>query len=122
MPGEKTEQPTDKKLRESRKKGQVSKSNDLTQAFLFLTAAATLSLGGHAYVIEIQRLLRDVLRPELLTGDLEPVQMLDLFGQAMVKSLLLSAPLLVALATMAAALNFVQVRGLFAPEVVKPKL
>ena len=45
MPGEKTEQPTTKKLQEARRKGQVCKSNDLTQSLLLLTAVRHLLPG-----------------------------------------------------------------------------
>ena len=43
MSGDKTEQPTPKRLQDARKKGQVFKSKDLVQALLFVTAAAVLS-------------------------------------------------------------------------------
>ena len=47
--GEKTEEPTPNKLREARKKGQVSKSKDLTTAVLLFTAF--FSLRGFGLVI-----------------------------------------------------------------------
>ena len=49
MSGQKTEQPTEKRIRDSRKKGQVFKSNDLTQALLFMTAAGVLSFAGSLF-------------------------------------------------------------------------
>jgi len=122
MSGEKTEPPTPKRLREARKKGQVSKSNDLTQAFLFLTAAGVLSVGGGAYVAELRELMGDFFRPELLHGEMRHDEMLHLTGYAWARFLLLSAPLLGALFVVSAAVNFLQVNVLFAPEVIKPKL
>ena len=43
MSEQKTEKPTPKKLRDARKKGQVSKSRDITQALLFLTSMGVLA-------------------------------------------------------------------------------
>jgi len=121
MAGEKTEQPTQKKLQDARKKGQVSKSNDLTQAFLFLTAAGVLSLGGGAYVSELQQLMKDFFRPEVLTGELAGNELVRRMGQGFGRLFLLSAPLMVCLVMVSAAINFLQVKALFAPEVIKPK-
>jgi flagellar biosynthetic protein FlhB len=121
MSGEKTEQPTPKKLQDARKKGQVSKSNDLTQAFLFLTAAGVLSFGGGAYVAELQELMKDFFRPEMLGGELAENELVRRLGQSFGWLLLLSAPLMVSIVMVSAALNFLQVKALFAPEVIKPK-
>ena len=121
MPGEKTEQPTPKKLQDARKKGQVSKSNDLTQAFLFLTAAGVLSLGGGAYVAELQQLMKDFFRPEVLSGELAENELVRRMGQSFGRLLLLSAPLMICIVMVATAINFLQVKALFAPEVIKPK-
>src|SRR5437879_8960841 len=97
MSGEKTELPTHKRLQDARKKGQVSKSNDLTQAFLFLTAAGVLALGGGPYVRELERLMTDFFRPEILSGNMNPDEMLRHMGYAWFRFLLLSGPLLGAL-------------------------
>ena len=40
--GEKTEQPTEKRLRDARRKGQVAKSQDLSSALLLIAAFAVL--------------------------------------------------------------------------------
>jgi flagellar biosynthesis protein FlhB len=120
--GEKTEQPTAKRLRDSRKKGQVARSNDFTQAFLFLTAAGVLSAGGAYYVAELLKLVHDSFRPEQLTGELSTEQILHLMGSAWTRFLLLSIPLLGALMLAAAAVSFLQVKFAFTPEVIKPKL
>src|SRR5215469_6123359 len=58
MAGDKTEQPTPKRLRESREKGQVFKSKDVIQAVLFATAAAVLTVGGSRYVTELKNLIK----------------------------------------------------------------
>lgn len=121
MPGDKTEQPTPKRVKESRKKGQVFKSRDLIQAFLFMTAAAVLVTGGPSYVSGLHDLMKQFFQPEVMRGDMPLHAMLGRMGYAWSKFLLLSAPLLVALVVAGAAANFMQVKVLFAPEVVKPK-
>ncbi len=121
MPGDKTEQPTPKRINESRKKGQVFKSPDLIQALLFVTAAAVLTAGGPAYVSELRDLLSQSFQPDLMRGDMPMNIMLRRMGYAWTKFLLLSAPLLGALVVAGVAANFMQVKALFAPEVIKPK-
>ena len=121
MPGEKTEQPTQKRLNDSRKKGEVFKSKDFAQALLFMVAAAVLIAGGPAYVAELRGLDERVLHPGSDAGNMpgqrhpEPhgiclVQVHDPFGTAARRS-----------RHHRCAANFLQVKALFAPEVIKPK-
>jgi flagellar biosynthetic protein FlhB len=121
MPGEKTEQPTQKRLNDSRKKGEVFKSKDFTQALLFMTAAAVLTMGGPSYVLELSDLMKQSFQPSVMQGDIPLSMMLSRFGYAFSKFTILSTPLLAALMLAAVASNFVQVKALFAPEVIKPK-
>jgi len=44
--GEKTEQPTAKRLRDARRKGQVARSHDLSSAVLLVASVAVLYLAG----------------------------------------------------------------------------
>jgi flagellar biosynthesis protein FlhB len=121
MPGEKTEQPTQKRVDDSRKKGEVFKSKDFTQALLFMTAAAVLTMGGPAYVSGLSDLMKQFFQPENMRGDIPLSVMTSRFGYASSKFMILSAPLMVALMVAAVSSNFVQVKALFAPEVIKPK-
>ncbi len=121
MSGEKTEQPTPKRLQDSRKKGEVFKSRDFAQALLFMTAAAVLASGGPAYVAELRNLMKEFFTPVVMQGTMTQNAMLSRLGYAWSKFLLLSAPLLAALVVVGAAANFMQVKALFAPEVIKPK-
>lgn len=121
MPGEKTEQPTAKRLTDSRKKGEVFKSRDFVQALLFLAAAAVLVSGGPAYVLQLQNLMKEFFTPVVMQGTMPTNAMLSRMGYAWSKFMLLSAPLLAALVITGAAANFMQVKALFAPEVIKPK-
>jgi len=120
--GEKTEQPTPKRIKEARKKGQVFKSNDLTQAFLFLTASGILVVTGASLVNELKGLLNEFFQPAVLTGKLSSDELLRRTGHAWFRGLLYTAPLMGALCVVAASVTFLQVQALFAPEVLKPKL
>jgi flagellar biosynthesis protein FlhB len=121
MSGQKTEEPTAKRLREARKKGQVAKSQDLTQAALFMTGAGVLAAGGAAYVAQLRGLMLEFFQPSSLTGTLSADELMRRTGNAWGKALLLLAPLFAALFVAAAAVSFLQVRALFSLEVIKPK-
>jgi flagellar biosynthetic protein FlhB len=122
MSGEKTEQPTPKRLKDARKKGQVAKSHDLTQAVLFLTAVGVLAVGGGAYVSELRALMTAFFQPHMLTGVLPDDELVRRTGYAWGRALLLASPLLGLLFVASAAMNFLQVNALFSMEVIQPKL
>lgn len=121
MSEDKSEQPTQKKLRDARKKGQVSKSRDITQALLFLTAVGVLAGGGPAFVAEVKSLMVDSFQPALLTGLLPQDEILHHAGYTWGRMLLFTVPFLVAVTMVAIASNFFQVKALFAPEAVQFK-
>src|SRR5215472_5789393 len=122
MSGEKTEQPTPKRLREARKKGQVAKSQDLTQAVLFVVAVGVLAAGGSAYVSNLRAVMAEIFQPAVLNGRLPDDEVLSRTGHAWVRGLLPALPLLGSVFIAAAAVNFVQVKALFSLETIKPKL
>lgn len=117
---DKTEQPTAKRLREARKKGQIPRSQDFTQAFLFLTAAVVLSTGGVLYINEFKSLMVQFFQPEMMTGVLPGSILIERTGSAWARFLLLTAPLLGALMIASAAISFLQVRAVYAADAVKP--
>jgi type III secretion YscU/HrpY family protein len=116
MAENKTEQPTEKKLRDARKKGEVFKSADLTQAFLFLAAAGLLWLGGTQFTNQWKAFAADSFDPKTLAGSFESGSMLDRTGIYFTKFFVLTMPLLIGLALISVAANFAQVRALFATE------
>ena len=65
MSGEKTEQPTGKKLREAREKGDVAHSKDFTQTLLVLALFGYMLGNAHGIVESLGRL---VLLPSTLVG------------------------------------------------------
>ena len=102
MPGEKSEQPTDKRVRDSRKKGQVFKSQDITQAILFLTAAGILAAGGGLLVDQLRKLLGEFLNPELLRTAIEPAVLLERTVPAFARFLLITSPMMIMLTLVSA--------------------
>jgi len=122
MGDNKTEQPTPKRLREARRKGQVSKSNDLNQAVLFLTAAAVLSLEGGRLFNEFRMLLIRSFDPKGIAAISDDF-VLEQTGSLFLKLCFLSAPLLGALLAASLAINSLQVGGLFlSGKPLSPKL
>jgi type III secretion YscU/HrpY family protein len=121
MAGDKSEQPTPKRLQDARKKGQVSKSRELTLSVLFFAGAAVLAFGGSAYFNSLKGIMVEFFQPGMLTGTMREDAMLQHFGDAFVRGMLLLAPLLGAVFVTALVMDFLQVKSLFSPEVIKPK-
>lgn len=67
--GEKTHDPTPKKLGDARKKGDIAKSNDLTVAMIYLAfLIAILATGGSAIASAASKLTMFLSSPDLLLG------------------------------------------------------
>ncbi|HKR13338.1 MAG TPA: flagellar biosynthesis protein FlhB [Pyrinomonadaceae bacterium] len=121
--GEKTEQPTEKRLRDARKKGQVAKSQDLTSALLLVTAAIILALVGAHIGLQLTNAMRDgLLRATTLQGDFNQAAAVGLFWSSMQTMGLVLAPLLIAMFVVALLVSYLQVGPIFSFEPVKPDL
>jgi flagellar biosynthesis protein FlhB len=119
---DKTEKPTPKRLREAREKGQIPKSNDLTQAVLFLVAGTMLASWGPGLVEQLKKFMTDSFDAKLLSGPLEGLLFYQRISNAGLKFLLLIIPFLAALMVAAIAVNFAQTQGLiFSPAALSPK-
>ncbi len=119
--GEKTEEPTQKKIDDSRKKGQVWKSRDLTGLAVFLTGMAVVKGMWPTVETEISTLFRfsfeHLAHPETIqqaTG--------DLLLMAVATVLLLTAPVVLGAAIAGGLTEFLQVGPLFSQESLMPKL
>jgi flagellar biosynthetic protein FlhB len=92
---EKTEQPTPKRLQDARDKGQIARSRELGTAAVMVAGSAVLLLGGGPLAAGMGRLLQGGLtlsRSELTN----PAAMAPALGHAVVQSLLIAAPVLLA--------------------------
>lgn len=122
MADDKTEQPTPKKLADARKKGQVSKSTDLTQAALFLVSGAMLSATGPMLVDQLKAFMMESLDPKLISGPLDGKILGARIANAAVRFLVLIMPFCAALMVASIAVNFAQAGGLvFSAEALSPK-
>jgi flagellar biosynthetic protein FlhB len=120
--GEKTEEPTPKKLEDARKKGQVAKSRDMTGALVFMAgffvmgAAFPLLLerSREAFLLSFQKVS---LGAALSAEDIAHATYAGLWA-----TVALSLPVVVAGAMVGALADFVQVGALFTLEPLTPKL
>ena len=119
MSGEKTEQPTPKKLRDARKKGQVAKSQDVTSAALTVTCFFVISTLFYTAVDDIQDLI-------LLPTNYYEVPFREAYRPFMLgvltKVLIISLPLLLAVMVVGLAANFFQIGFMLTMEPIKPEL
>ncbi len=116
---DKTEQPTAKRLRDARKKGQVAKSKDVPSAAVIVLLMLFLWYASDYYMDKLEQLLN-------LPIWLESVPFASAFNDLVREVLQLGLAMVlpvVGLAALAGILgNFFQVGVLFAPEAVKPDL
>lgn len=118
---EKTEDPTPKRLREAREKGQVPRSRELTTMLVTLTGAGALLIFGNGLASTLTGVLRTMFSPR---GDLlrDPNYLFRSLMQSVMECLLALAPLLV-LCTAAALLGPVLLGGWnFTTKALEPKL
>ena len=117
--GDKTEQPTPKKLRDARQKGQVCTSRDIVSTALLVVLFAVLGWMGVALCEDIERLLAFIGR--LMNEDLDAA-----VGEAGTMAFLLvvkhSFIFVFVAAVIAIAANAAQIGMLFAFEALKPSL
>ncbi len=116
---EKTEDPTPKKLRDARQKGQVAKSQDVTTTALTVSCFVLISALWPWYVEELKALM--LLPVSFTTQPFEDV--VDEVQKAIVvKILLLSAPMLGLVMVVGIASNLAQVGFMLVFEPIKPEL
>jgi type III secretion protein U len=119
MSGEKTEEPTDTKLQEARKKGEVPKSQDTTMAFSMLGVCIALMLLSS----NIMEHLRLIVNLGLKFGGAD-IPVTDLYrriGEMVIEALFIVVPLLVVAGISAAIGIFSHVGLVISMEPVMPK-
>lgn len=121
MSDEKTEEPSQKKLDDARKKGQVWKSKDLTGVFVLLVGLGALKASWENVENEIKTLFRfsfeSLSRPERL--ETATYQLMEMSVQSV---LMLSIPVIAAGAIVGGLAEFLQVGSLFTLDPLMPKL
>ena len=118
--GDKTELPTEHRRTESRQKGNVARSQDLSSAGMMLAVALGLSLFILPLLNAMQRLMAASLRNARPSG-LDTVVTVALCRKVVRYSLIEAAPFLLLLVAAAVLVNVVQVGFLLTPEALTPK-
>ena len=88
---ERTEQPTPKRLRDAREKGQVARSRELTTMAVLLASAAGILLVGNTFISDLLDMMRDVFitsRADLMDIDKVP----EIFEQSMTTAIVALIP------------------------------
>jgi type III secretion protein U len=120
MSDDKTEAPTDHKLREARKKGQMAKSRDLATAVVMIAVVITLKMMEGA----VDERLRRIVKLALDFGPGRDLPILEVYrrmGSIAIEALLVVVPLLL-VAALAAVIGVAMQVGLeITPDVVSPK-
>ncbi len=118
--GEKTEEPTPQKLRQAREKGQISKSQDAIQAFLFIGVFSVLaltigSLGDSLMIFLLDCIDAGVRKPNITT-------VLTVANEGLWQTLVVCLPALVTAFVLGLFANYVQVGFLFTAHPLKPDI
>lgn len=119
--GEKTEEATPKKKQDSKKKGQVAKSQDFNAALVLIALVTTLYGGRGFFGDRLQSFMKFILSYELnvpLTDD----QVFSLFALVFQSFFTLMAPIFIVAVILGVFVNIVQVGFMFSPEIIKPKI
>ncbi|MDR3592772.1 MAG: flagellar biosynthesis protein FlhB [Negativicutes bacterium] len=119
--GEKTEEATSKRRQESRKKGQVARSTELSSAFVILSSFLALKiLGPHIYN-ELTAFMRFTFS-HFSTADITLLDLQVLFINLSMVMLKTALPVMISILVVSLAVNFLQVGVVFSLEPLMPSL
>jgi len=120
--GEKTEQPTPKKLRDARKKGQVAKSNDLSGGVIFVAGFLTVSMILPGFSDRMRQFMIFCFKQSDWDGLSPGSKGIEVLGKAGSMILSVCAPVLGVMFLLALLICYVQVGSMFTAETLKPDL
>ena len=120
--GEKTEQPTEKRLRDAKKKGQVAKSQDLSGAIMLLSAVAVVwLLGGYIGGILQTSVKEQIEFAASFKGELTSQVAYDVLWKGLKTMTFILSPLFIVVFVFAFLSNYLQVGSIFSLESISPK-
>lgn len=119
--GEKTEKATPQKRRETRKKGEVAKSQEVSSALTLLVTFGFLMFGGKSLVEGFLGIYRHSYT-EYMLWELSPERIELLFSQIVFDAIKLTAPILFVAMLAGVFASYIQVGFMFTPEAIKFKL
>lgn len=120
--GEKTEQPTEKRLQDARKKGQAARSQDLTSAFLLIAAVIVVwSIGGY-----IGNFFQNSMKEQIefavnFKGQFTKETAYDVFQKGILSMIWILTPIFFVIVVFAYLVNFLQVGSIFSFSSFSPK-
>ncbi|NHN28367.1 flagellar biosynthesis protein FlhB [Paenibacillus sp. S3N08] len=118
--GEKTEDATPKKRQESREKGQVAKSMELPAAFILFFSFMSFYIFGSYMKTQLTHVFRSIFHDYLLL-DITMKNVIMLFQNLFVQSMLIIAPILAIAMATAIFSNYLQIGVLFTSDPLKMK-
>jgi flagellar biosynthetic protein FlhB len=119
--GEKTEQPTEKRLRDARRKGQVAKSHDLSSSLLLIASVSVLWMASGYIGSWMSGAMREQMQfAASFRGQLDQETALGALSTGLKAFALVLTPLFGALFLFAILVNYLQVGSVFSFETVKP--
>ncbi len=120
MSGEKTEDPTPKKVKDAREKGQVAKSQDLTASVLYIVGFGVMAASASSWGDQFQQLFRSCFAAVSRPPDVP--MLLQLARDSLVWIPMLLMPFLGAMFALAVLINYVQVGPLLSFKSMKPDI
>lgn len=118
---EKTEQPTAKRLREARKKGQVFKSKDFEAVAVFIGVFVGIAFTHNYIYSELSKLMEEVFRA-VGSQTLDSGEIFRLGKLSFVALIKTTGPIVLIAMLMAAVVGYLQVGSVFSMEPVKPQM
>jgi len=118
---EKSEEPTQRRLQEARKKGDVAKSMEVPSAAVLLAGLLTLYFTSGYMLDRLGKMLAHFLT-NLHTYEITQGNMTDLTRESLLTTALVLAPVMGVIVVVALAANYAQVGVLFTTEKITPKL
>lgn len=119
--GEKTEKATPKKRQDTRKKGQVAKSQDINTALVLLAVFAVLNFAGGSMMEGMVSLLNFSFQ-DLMLMDLTEHNIKSIFIEIVMQTAIILSPIMAAALVAGVIANYLQVGVLFTTEPIKFKL
>jgi flagellar biosynthesis protein FlhB len=119
--GEKTEEPTQKRLQDSKKKGQVAKSQDLSAAVLLIVSVVVLwASSGFIGATLKDLIIKQIIYATSFDEKFTTHHGTEALQQIIYSILYLMAGMFSAVFVMAFAVNYIQVGSIFSTETIKP--
>lgn len=120
--GEKTEKATPKKRQDSRKKGQVLKSQDVTSAFVLLAIFLYLLFAGSSMREKLLSFFRETFTHTILVETITVKSVMEIFKDVLIEMAIIVVPILMVAVIAAIMANFFQFGLLFTTEPLKMDL